>query len=178
MDTVNLGWRIFYRFGFRLARLAWWVWRPAHAGALVALWHEGRLLAVRLSYRPGLNLPGGGVHRGEDPCAAACRELEEELGLVLPAEALVLAYEKRAPWDFRKEHVRVFEARLAAVPPLRPDRREVTAAGFFHPAQVLAEATSPFVRGYVAQALARRERPDGDPLPHHAAVASGAAASP
>jgi ADP-ribose pyrophosphatase len=52
--------------------------------AVVALTGEGRFVLVR-QYRPGparllLELPGGGVEDGEDPVAAAARELREETG--------------------------------------------------------------------------------------------------
>jgi 8-oxo-dGTP pyrophosphatase MutT (NUDIX family) len=146
---VDLLWRVVYRLGFRAARLLWWLLRPAHAGALVALWHEGQVLAVRPTYRPGLNFPGGGIRPGEQPIAAAVRELREEVGIALPATALVLAYEETAVWDFRRDHVRIFEATLPARPALRPDRREIAAACFMAPAAVLAEPIAPFLRHYL-----------------------------
>ena len=44
-------WRLAYRVGFRAARLWWRVRRPAHDGAVVAVWVDGRVLAVQQSYR-------------------------------------------------------------------------------------------------------------------------------
>lgn len=50
----------------------------------VALLHHGRVLAARRCRPPeaagGWEFPGGKVDEGEDPAAAAVRELREELG--------------------------------------------------------------------------------------------------
>jgi 8-oxo-dGTP pyrophosphatase MutT (NUDIX family) len=51
-------------------------------GVLAApLTPEGRLVLVRLTYAPGWRLPGGGIEAGEEPRAAALRELGEEIGM-------------------------------------------------------------------------------------------------
>jgi ADP-ribose pyrophosphatase YjhB (NUDIX family) len=52
---------------------------------------EGRVLVVRSTYLgPGWMLPGGRVERSETPHAAAVRETEEETGLRVRLERLVL----------------------------------------------------------------------------------------
>lgn len=56
----------------------------AHA---IALTESNRIVLVRLRYAPGWRLPGGGRHPDEDPCRAAIRELEEEIGLTCYSEA-------------------------------------------------------------------------------------------
>ena len=80
-------WRLAYRLGFRAARLWWRLRRPDHDGAVVAVWLNGRVLAVQQSYRSNLSWPGGGIRRGE----AARREPREELGRDVDRGVRVLA---------------------------------------------------------------------------------------
>lgn len=52
---------------------------------------QGRLLVIRRAHEPGkgrLGLPGGVIEPGETGEQAAARETEEEVGLVVPPEAL------------------------------------------------------------------------------------------
>jgi 8-oxo-dGTP diphosphatase len=153
-------WRLAYRLGFRAARLWWRLRRPDHNGAVVAVWLDGRILAVQQSYRANLSWPGGGIRRGEQPREAARRELREELGLDVRPDDLVLAREMFVDWDFRREHVRVFELRLRAEPVLRIDNREIVAARFVDPRALLAEAVlPPFIRAYLGERRPDRRRP-------------------
>jgi 8-oxo-dGTP diphosphatase len=150
---MNWCWRMAYWMGFRLVRLWWWARRPDHHGALVAIWLDGRILAVRQSYRASTSWPGGGIHRGEDPRDAARRELAEELGLAVEPADLVWAREMIVDWDFRRDHVRVFELHLQTEPRLRIDHREVIEARFVDPRALLDEkGISPVIRAYLRNA--------------------------
>jgi 8-oxo-dGTP diphosphatase len=105
----------------------WWRLRDQeHEGAQVAIWVGESLLLTRSSYRTDWNLPGGGIERGEDPEAAARRELAEEIGLT--EIELIPRGSANGRWDGRRDHVWFFEARLDRLPELRPDNREIVEA--------------------------------------------------
>lgn len=150
--ALDAGFRLAYRLAFALMRLWWFLRRPEHRGALVAVWHDGRVLMLRQSYRDTLDFPGGGLLRGEAPAEAACRELGEEVGIAVAPAALRLAREMTAWRDFRRDHVSIFELRLGMRPALRFDHREIVAAEFMAPAAALAGPVSPFVRAYLLAA--------------------------
>ncbi len=57
----------------------------------------GRVLLCQLTYKRDWDLPGGVVEVGESPRVAVEREVEEELGLALPAGPLVLT-DWLPPW--------------------------------------------------------------------------------
>ncbi len=75
---IDAVWRMALRVGFQLARVWWHLRRPRHEGALVAIYVGPALLLLKSSYRAEWNFPGGSVHPGETPDAAAQREMEEE----------------------------------------------------------------------------------------------------
>lgn len=159
-------WRLFYRVAFRAARLWWRLRRPDHDGAVVAVWFDGRVLAVQQSYRAHPSWPGGGINRGEEPRQAARRELQEELGLLVDADDLVLARDMVVDWDWRRDRVRVFELRLRAAPVLHLDNREVVAAWFVDPRTLLGEPDlPPFIRAHLGGPDAAAEPACAPPPP-------------
>jgi 8-oxo-dGTP diphosphatase len=82
------------RAGSPFLQLWWRIRRPTTFGvkALLRL-PDGRFLVVRHSYADTRRwaLPGGGYNpAGETPAQAAAREVQEELGLVVPPEAFTV----------------------------------------------------------------------------------------
>jgi 8-oxo-dGTP pyrophosphatase MutT (NUDIX family) len=59
---------------------------------------DGRVLLCQLTYKQDWDLPGGVVEVGESPLVAVTREVEEELGLALPAGPLLLT-DWLPPWS-------------------------------------------------------------------------------
>lgn len=135
-ELVNAFWRAVYRLGYPCAQAVWQVTKKRGRGAAIAVWHDGRLLCVRESYRPRLGLPGGGLNPGEAPAEAARREVFEEVGLALGPDAFreygALGYRlgQRAIEDI------LFEVEL--VQPIEPrvDRREIVWAGYLTPVEI------------------------------------------
>ena len=63
--------RAAFTAAYQIARLWWFVRRPQHDGAYVAVWQGEELLLIRNSYKPGDTVPCGGIGRGESPLQAA-----------------------------------------------------------------------------------------------------------
>jgi ADP-ribose pyrophosphatase YjhB (NUDIX family) len=79
-------------------------------GAMCLVEHDGHVLLVRLAYRRAWGFPGGLLERGEQPEAAAIREVAEETGL--PIELVGLPTVQANPRSRRLDIV--FRARPAA----------------------------------------------------------------
>ena len=135
---MNLLFRIGYRAAYRILQVWWFMRRPHAYGAAVAIWQGDALLVVRTSYRPELDLPGGGIGRGEAPLTAAVRELREETGIEVEPSELVDLGEFHFEDNRRRITAFLFTWRPPA--PVNPvaDQREIVWAGFL-PAAKLAE---------------------------------------
>lgn len=122
-----------HRAGLTLAhavRIRWWQWRkPLLIGCRVLAFDEAeRVLLIRHSYGSGRwMLPGGGVDRGEDPLAAALRELAEETGCALAAPILFGQVDEPLYGTINRVHL----VTGTATGTVAGDGREVIAAEFF-----------------------------------------------
>jgi ADP-ribose pyrophosphatase YjhB (NUDIX family) len=79
---------VLYRtFGKLPRRLRRWIVRvvvPTYSvGSICVVERDAEVLLVRLAYRDAWGLPGGLLERGEQPAAAAVREVAEETGLAV-----------------------------------------------------------------------------------------------
>jgi 8-oxo-dGTP pyrophosphatase MutT (NUDIX family) len=95
----------------------------------VIIVHNQRVLVLRDWLGTGAwSLPGGGLHRGEDPHTGAIREVQEEAGVVLVAEQLheLGKYKIRSSGTTTKYEV--FWVELADEPVLQLKAGEIAAA--------------------------------------------------
>ena len=139
-----------YRWGYRTLRVWWFLRRPHTHGAAVALWHEGRVLLLRTSYRDCYSLPGGFAKPGEPPEQAAARELQEELGIRLPAAGVRHAWNGSLRFESRTDTVNIWEVALESRPDFRVKGREIVWAGWLTPAEARQERLLPHLAAYLA----------------------------
>jgi ADP-ribose pyrophosphatase YjhB (NUDIX family) len=148
-DLLNMPIRVLYRCAYLMLRAWWFVRRPQTHGAAVALWHEGKVLLVRTSYRHCYSLPGGFVKRGEPAEQAARRELREELGIDLAAQALQHAWSGTLDFESRRDAIDIWEVTVASAPALRVTGREIVSAGWLSPSDALSQRLFPHIAAYL-----------------------------
>lgn len=144
---IDFVWRMALRVAFRLARAWWYLRRPRHEGALIAIYVGSALLLVKSSYRAEWNFPGGSIRSGETPDAAALREMGEEIGL--SSCTLRPAGSACGVWDWRRDRVHFFELHLDRIPELRLDNREIIAARLVSPEELRGIALTGAVAAYL-----------------------------
>jgi ADP-ribose pyrophosphatase YjhB (NUDIX family) len=149
-----------FRFGYRgaywCARAWWFVRRPRTRGAAIALWAEDRVLLVKTSYRKRCSLPGGFVGANEQTRDAACREVREETGIVVPPERLRLVYEQMLFVEHHYDTLSIFEMELTSAPAVAVNGRELIWIGWKTAEEAASLPLLSHVRAYLA---ARDQRP-------------------
>ncbi len=148
-SLLNPGFRLVYRVGHRAVRALWRAQKPTTEGALVALWLRGEVMIVKPSYRREYSFPGGHKSDNESPAEAAARELQEEVGLKIPASELQEVGLIERTFEHRNDRVYLFRYELTTAPNVEPDRREILWAGFRRPEEVLRLPTLPHIRDYL-----------------------------
>jgi len=129
-------------------RHRWRLWRktPIAGVSVIVTNLGGDVLLLKHSSGPAVwSLPGGGLGRGEEPLAAARREVREELGVDLARLEPVGTLEEVLSGSPHTAHI--FTGVCDRQP--QPDRREVTEARFF-PSHSLPEPLGETTRKRIA----------------------------
>ena len=147
--------RAVYRAAHWGLRLLWFIRRPETSGALVAVWHQGRVLLVKNSYRAQLTFPGGYIRPREDRRTAAARELREEVGINVQPKRLVHSYHGTHVFEHRQDTLDIYELEVDSEPNVQVDNREVVRAEFLTPNEALGLLIVPHLDEYLSRRLAQ-----------------------
>jgi ADP-ribose pyrophosphatase YjhB (NUDIX family) len=144
----------------QLRRAIWFITRPHTQGVhAVPLTSDGGIVLVRLTYRSGWHLPGGGRKKGESERDAVLRELREEIGLVSWSSCEVVHRFKQMA-DWRHDSVTVFTLRDVE---FRPRRSLEIAEVRAFPSSKLPSSLSEQQKGRVQHALTHHARRSTEP---------------
>jgi ADP-ribose pyrophosphatase YjhB (NUDIX family) len=142
IDGVSNAW---YAASHRLVALAWRAFGPTTVGVkAIVTTPDDRVLLVQPRYHQGWSLPGGGVHRGECVEQAISRELAEEVGLAVDAEACRLLGVLSNLAEHKNDYIAVFHVALDASPALAVGAE--TAAAEYHAMGALPVTVTPATR--------------------------------
>lgn len=86
------------------------------------------------------SLPGGGLHRGEDPTKGVLRETHEEIGVTLQPGAIRLISKEQYPSLGLRFRCYFFVAELPAKPALKLQKLEITSSRWASPGEITSEA--------------------------------------
>lgn len=147
-NSIDAFIQILLRTAYLIIRLFWFLFRPKSYGVGVAVWHSGKVLIIRNSYRTGYSLPGGNKKRRETGRLTAVRELSEEVGVLLNPDDLTHAGRFISTHEFKKDHVTLYEVEFKDRPAIIIDNREVIEAQFLTPKEAIGTDLHPIARSY------------------------------
>lgn len=141
--------QIFYKLLYKVVLCLWFFTRPTINGVFIGVWHKGKVLVIKNSYRKWYIVPCGGIRRKETLEIAAVRELFEEVGIKVEIGQIrfVGTYADRYKYALDTGHFYEFES--STMPEIRIDNREVVWAGFMRPEDAEALELNPLVRMYL-----------------------------
>ncbi|MFI0743157.1 NUDIX domain-containing protein [Streptomyces sp. NPDC021100] len=131
---------------------------PRMAAGALFFDEGGRVLLVRPSYKPGWEIPGGYVEKGESPLDACRREVAEELGITPPIGSLLVVDWAPSPAEGDKV-LFIFDGGLLDrhhYEAIHPADGEVLEARF-HPREAIDDLLIPRLARRVHQAVTARD---------------------
>lgn len=130
MSSSRASQRVWPQLGKIVFWLSWpalWVYLRIGWRTRVLVVADGKLLMVKSWL--GTNqwgLPGGGLHKNEDPTAGALRELREETGVKLKADQLKFLYKGKAQHHGLGFRYWCYVAELPKSVPIHKQQLEIT----------------------------------------------------
>ena len=146
--VVSFLWGVIFTVAFQSLRVVFTITKTRVKGALVAVWHEGRILLIKKSYRKRWSVPGGMVKKGETWKQAAVRETFEEVGLQIHEKDLMFIAEVTGdlgPCD--RPHL--FEVEVDDPVDIEIDKREIKVAEFVEPEKAVKRTLDENIRKYL-----------------------------
>ncbi|MBI3624375.1 NUDIX hydrolase [Candidatus Saccharibacteria bacterium] len=129
--------RLIGTVAFWTAWPVWWVYFRIGCRTRVVIEHDGKILVVQNWLGAGRwILPGGGLHREENPGIGAAREVYEETGIKLePKELRLIGKGKISHHGFGYKYVG-FYAEMKEAVTLKPQRLEVAKLTWMTPSEL------------------------------------------
>ncbi len=146
---IDRAYQIFFIAAYRILLVYWFLRKPDVYGVYVALWYGDKILIIKNSYKKYFTLPSGSVKRSEDLSEAAVRELREETGIAVPTEKLNRVRADTVFFEYKYDHINIFEVKLNEMPEVRPDNREVIYGEFLTVERALSLDLFPGVKDYI-----------------------------
>jgi len=149
--AIDKAYQVAFKVAHRMLRAYWTLTRPLKGGTLVAIWNGGEILLVKNTYRKQYTLPGGYPRAGETPAQTGTRELAEECRVAVSPDQVREVYRGEHLFEGRRDDVTIVEVTLPTRPTIHIDNREVEAARFATPEEVLRLPIVPHLRDYLLQ---------------------------
>lgn len=114
-----------------------WIYLRIGSRSRVLIIVDGSVLLVKGWLGLGQwSLPGGGLHKGEEPALGAAREVKEELGITIPNRQLHKMYEAVAQHYGLKFRYTCFSVTLTERPQLRRQPIEIAETAWLELASI------------------------------------------
>ena len=148
MKLVDMGYQFSYWILYRLASVWFWIFRSKLNGVFVMIWHDGRFLAVRTSYKTEWTVPGGMRNKDENWEDAGVREVFEEVGVTIAVDDLVFCRDVQGGMS-KNDNAKIYECVLADKPEVTIDNREIVEARFVSPEDASKLRLNPHIQDFL-----------------------------
>jgi len=155
--VVFFFWGAIFTVAFQFLRIVFTLTKTRVKGAIVAIWHDGRILLIKKSYRKRWSVPGGMVNKGETWKQAAVRETFEEVGIRIHENDLMFIAEvigELGPCD--RSHL--FQVKVDDPVDIEIDNREIKIAEFVKPEEAVKRELDENIRRYLRKKTAVLEK--------------------